>query len=236
MWSPLTLTLTSVCLLNLRLDFSLLTLASRRIEPQSLAQPHQAGKQTHGTRSWLERHRSLTWPELRGLALPHYKTLEITNLSTELFRGGYLQILTHKTHLWSPLNVYFLSFWWTLLTCNIATFVFFCVFLSQTLWIMQRLWMVFVLAGTLRATVLQDEVTRSEEHCSGLLMDVFTHELSRASRPLTHCGPRSLADVIFPRQALPPPPPTLRHFIDGCSSAHLMTPQMKFRKILPSRR
>lgn len=42
--------------------------------------------------------------------------------------------------------------------------------------------MVFVLAGTLRATVLRDEITHCEEHRSGLLTDVFTRELSCASR------------------------------------------------------
>lgn len=55
----------------------------------------------------------------------------------------------------------------------------------QMLWIMRRrrlLWMVFVLAGTLRATVLRVAFARCEEHRSGLLTDVFTHELSRASR------------------------------------------------------
>ena len=85
-----------------------------------------------------------------------------------------------------------------------------------------------VLAETLRAAV--SKVTRREEHRSALLTDVFTHELSRASRPLTHNG-LHYTDVIFLH-----PPPTLRHFIHGCSSAHLMTPLMKFRRILPSRR
>ena len=43
--------------------------------------------------------------------------------------------------------------------------------------------MVFVLAETLGATVLRrHEVTRHGEHRTSLLTDVFTHELSRASR------------------------------------------------------
>lgn len=43
---------------------------------------------------------------------------------------------------------------------------------------MQRLWMLLVLAETLRAAV--PKVTRREEHRSTLLTDVFTHEWSRA--------------------------------------------------------
>lgn len=56
--------------------------------------------------------------------------------------------------------------------------------------------MALVLAETQRAAVLQDEVTHCEEPCSGLLTHVFTRELSRASRPLTHSGLPSLASFI----------------------------------------
>lgn len=90
--------------------------------------------------------------------------------------------------------------------------------------IMQQLWLIFALAGTSCSHTLRGTSSWFTDTCVYLWLITCT-------TPVTHRGLHFPADVIFLR-----PPPTLWHLIHGCSSTHLMTPQMKFRRILPIRR